>query len=203
MIEEVKLGENGSSFAQSQFTQSLNHPITRSPDSCLASPGLALERFWFADESVGGRPELRCVWKIVPKPVCVLRIPIRDSGFGAKQSGLGARDSGFGKEVSLMDSRRRRNEGMGRCKFRTPNPENRIPNPEPRIPSPEKERWRMDDMSPEENRESIRWRVRRARCWLQAMLAHFDDLAAALLAGVILRRSGLVACHARKTVVRG
>jgi hypothetical protein len=155
MIEEVELGGNGSSFAQSRFTQLLNRPITGSPDSCLASPGLVLERFWFADESVGGRPELRCVWQIVPKPVCVLRIPIRDSGFEAKE------------------------------------------------PSPEKERWRMDDMSPEGKRESIRWRVRRARCWLQAMLAHFDDLAAALLAGVILRRSGLVACHARKTVVRG
>jgi hypothetical protein len=57
-------------------------------------------------------------------------------------------------------------------------------------------------MSPEGKRESIRWRVRHVQCWLQAMFAHFDDLAAALLAGVILRRSALVACHARKTMVR-
>ena len=57
-------------------------------------------------------------------------------------------------------------------------------------------------MSPEGNRESLRWRVRRVRCWLQAILAHFDNLVAALLAGVILRSSGLVACRARKAPAR-
>jgi len=52
-------------------------------------------------------------------------------------------------------------------------------------------------MSPEGKRDWIRWRVRRLRCWLQAMHAHFDDLVAAVLAGMIVRGAGLVRCESR------
>lgn len=55
-------------------------------------------------------------------------------------------------------------------------------------------------MNQEGTRELVRWRVRRVRCWFKAMLAHFDDLLATVLAGVILRSSGMVAA---KAVVRG
>ena len=44
---------------------------------------------------------------------------------------------------------------------------------------------------------SIRWQMQRARCWLRAMLAHFDNLLAAALADAIVRGSGLKACHAK------
>jgi len=50
---------------------------------------------------------------------------------------------------------------------------------------------------------STRWRVQRVQCWFKAMLAHFDNALAAALESVIVHRSGLMACHARKRVARG
>jgi len=49
-----------------------------------------LERSWVVSESSGERAEIRCVWQIVPKPICVVRIPIHDAVFGFRDSGPGA-----------------------------------------------------------------------------------------------------------------
>jgi hypothetical protein len=56
----------------------------------------------------------------------------------------------------------------------------------------------MKSMSREgKTTESMHWRIQRMWCWLKAMRAQIDDLLAEALAGVIVRGSGLRACHVK------
>ena len=218
MIESINPSESGGSsaqslIAQSQIAQLLDGPITRSQ----------LSRVWVIADGAGGeRPERRCVWVIIPKPVCVLRIPIDDSGFGTTGSIFRVRGSGpSGTEVPLRNLPSRtprvfsgalehtRTQGTGSEEWKDRRPESEpcatsFSSSEPRITSPMAgtERWRMNEMRPEGKHELIRWRVQRLRCWLQAMHAHVENLVAAVLEGAILRGSGLVTCHTRPAAGR-